>query len=302
MNLNTTIGSMTLTNPVIAASGCFGFGREYAEYIDLNRLGGISVKGLTLEPRQGNSAPRCAETPGGMLNSVGLQNPGVRYFVEHELPFLQQHSCAVIANIAGNTIGDYCQMAELLDRSSVDAIELNVSCPNVKAGCMAFGSTVDGISEVVKAARGCTTKPLIVKLTPNVRDIKELALAAEQNGADAISLINTLLGMAIDINKKQPVLANNYGGLSGAAVKPLAVRMVHEVCSCISIPVIGMGGISCWQDAIEFFLAGASAIMIGTANFANPFVTVEVIKGITDYMHINNFSSIRQINQALKIN
>ncbi|MFA6076301.1 MAG: dihydroorotate dehydrogenase [Negativicutes bacterium] len=302
MNLSVNIGSLHLNNPVIAASGCFGFGREYSEYVDLNKLGAISVKGLTLEPRQGNAAPRCAETPGGMLNSVGLQNPGVHYFIEQEIPFLRQYSAKIIANIAGNSLDDYCQMAAILDDTDIDAIELNVSCPNVKAGCMAFGSSVDGISEVVSAVRARTVKTLIVKLTPNVRDIKEIALAAERNGADAVSLINTLLGMAIDINKKRPILANNYGGLSGAAVKPVALRMVHEVTNCVKIPVIGMGGICCWQDAIEFMLAGASAVMVGTANFINPLITIEIATGIEAYMRTQNYLSIEELNRALKMN
>ncbi|MEI6286028.1 MAG: dihydroorotate dehydrogenase [Bacillota bacterium] len=302
MDLRVTIGNLKLNNPVIAASGCFGFGREYGEYVDLNKLGGISVKGLTIEPRQGNAAPRCAETPSGMLNSVGLQNPGVDYFIKHEIPFLRQYDTKIIANIAGNSIDDYCRMATILNNADIDAIELNVSCPNVKAGCMAFGSTPDGISEVVAAVRSCTAKTLIVKLTPNVRDIKETALAAEKNGADAVSLINTLLGMAIDIDKKRPLLANNYGGLSGAAVKPVALRMVHEVASCVNIPVIGMGGISCWQDAIEFLLAGASAVMVGTANFTNPTVTAEIAVGIAAYMEKNDFRQIADIHKAFSVN
>ena len=302
MDLSVKIGKLQLNNPVIAASGCFGFGREYANYVDLNNIGGISVKGLTLEPRQGNNAPRVAETPSGMLNAVGLQNPGVHYFIEHEIPFLRQYSTAIIANIAGNSIDDYCGMADILEDADIDAIELNVSCPNVKAGCMAFGSTAQGITEVVSAVRARTSKTLIVKLTPNVRDIKETAQAAEQAGADSVSLINTLLGMSIDINKKRPILANNYGGLSGAAVKPVALRMVHEVASSITIPVIGMGGICCWQDAVEFLLAGASAIMIGTANFINPRVISDVRDGIAGYMTDNQYSTLRDVNRALALN
>ena len=302
MDLRVTIGSMKLSNPVIAASGCFGFGREYAEYVDLNKLGGIAAKGLTLEPRQGNAAPRCAEMPSGMLNSVGLQNPGVDYFVKNEIPFLRQFEAKIIANIAGNSLDDYCRMATILNNADIDAIELNVSCPNVKAGCMAFGSTPDGISEVVAAVRACTTKTLIVKLTPNVRDIKEIASAAEASGADAVSLINTLLGMAIDINKKRPILANNYGGLSGAAVKPVALRMVHEVANYVHIPVIGMGGICCWQDAVEFLLAGASAVMVGTANFVNPLVIPEIVCGIETYLRAHNYKNIAEVNCALTMN
>src|SRR5690606_20012594 len=231
-------------NPVIAASGTFGFGREFKDYVDLNMIGGIAVKGLTLEPRQGNRPPRIAETPAGILNSVGLQNPGVEAFIRDEIPFLRKYKTKIIANIAGNTIEDYCKMAEMLSGEDIDGIELNVSCPNVKRGCVAFGTTPEGISEITKSVKKYCKKPLIVKLTPNVTDIKEVAKAAEDSGADAISLINTILGMAIDIHKKRPILANNMGGLSGPAVKPIAVRMVYEVAQTVNVPVIGMGGIS----------------------------------------------------------
>ncbi|MCX7843405.1 MAG: dihydroorotate dehydrogenase, partial [Clostridia bacterium] len=244
MNLSIEIAGIKFKNPVIAASGTFGFGREYSQYIDLNGLGGISVKGLTLKPRQGNRPPRIAETPGGILNSVGLQNPGVEAFVRDEIPFLRQYDTKIIANIAGNTIEEYCEMAEILGSADIDAIELNVSCPNVKAGCVAFGNSTSGITEITKRVKERCKQPLIVKLTPNVTDIKEIALAAEAAGADALSLINTILGMAIDIHKRRPILANNMGGLSGPAVKPVAVRMVYEAAKTVKIPVIGMGGIS----------------------------------------------------------
>lgn len=296
------IGGLHLKNPVIAASGTFGFGREHAEFIDLNRLGGISVKGLTLKPRQGNKPPRVAETPAGMLNSVGLQNPGVNVFIENELPFLRQYTAAIIANIAGNTIEEYCEMAEILSRADIDAIELNVSCPNVKAGCVAFGNTPSGIAEITSKVRKCCKKPLIVKLTPNVGNIAEIAIAAEEAGADALSLINTLLGMAIDIETRRPVLANNTGGLSGPAVKPVAVRMVYEVSRAVKIPLIGMGGISNGNDAVEFLLAGASAVMVGTAGLIYPDACIKVCEGIEQYMKRHHLSAIGDITGKLVLN
>lgn len=300
MNLSVNIAGMKLKNPVIAASGTFGFGREYSKFFDLNRLGGISVKGLTLEPRKGNAPPRIAETPGGILNSVGLQNPGVHAFIRDEIPFLRQYDVAVIANIAGNTIEDYCRMAEILSDADIDAIELNVSCPNVKEGCLLFGSTPKGVSEVTAAVRSLCKKPLIVKLTPNVTDIAQIAKAAEDSGADSVSLINTLLGMAIDIDKRKPILANIMGGLSGPAVKPVAVRMVYQVAKAVKIPVIGMGGISNRNDAVEFLLAGASAVMVGTAGFVNPGVWVETIEGIEAYMIKHGFKKVSDLTGALQ--
>jgi len=301
LDLSVNIGGLKLKNPVIAASGTFGFGREYAKYFDLNRLGGISVKGLTLEPRKGNDPPRIAETPGGILNSVGLQNPGVHAFIRDEIPFLRKYNLAVIANIAGNSVEDYCKMAEILSDADIDAIELNVSCPNVKEGCLLFGSSAHGVSEVVGAIRKYCRKPLIVKLSPNVTDITEIAKAAESSGADCVSLINTILGMAIDIEKKKPVLANIMGGLSGPAVKPVAVRMVYQVTKAVKIPVIGMGGISGGNDAIEFLLAGASAVMIGTAGFVNPGVWVETIEGIEKYMQKHNIARVEDLTGGLVI-
>ena len=301
-NLSVEIGGLKLKNPVIAASGTFGFGREYSEFINLNDLGGISVKGLTLKPRQGNKPPRIAETPAGILNSVGLQNPGVMHFIRNELPFLKSFDTAIIANIAAETIDEYCELAEIIDSSAVDAVELNVSCPNVNRGCIVFGSTVHGISEITGRVRKHMKKPLIVKLTPNVGDIKEIASAAEYSGADAISLINTILGMAIDIHKQRPALANNFGGLSGPAIKPIAVRMVYEVSKTVSIPIIGMGGITNGEDAIEFLLAGACAVMVGTANFVNPKACIEVIKGIESYMSAHSYSDVNDIIGKLKLN
>lgn len=302
LDLEVNIAGLKLKNPVIAASGTFGFGREFSEYINMDEIGAIAVKGLTLEPRKGNQAPRIAETPAGILNSVGLQNPGVKYFLENEMPNLKKWDTKIIANLAGSTLEDYCEMAEMLGSSDVDAIELNVSCPNVKQGCLAFGSSVYGISEIVKAVKPYCKMPLIVKLTPNVTSISEIALAAEESGADAISLINTILGMAIDINKRKPILANNMGGLSGPAVKPIAVRMVYEVSKAVRIPVIGMGGISNGSDAIEFMLAGASAVMVGTANFVTPSACIDVLEGIEDYLKFHKLSSVHEIINKLEMN
>ncbi|MBP7176011.1 MAG: dihydroorotate dehydrogenase [Thermoclostridium sp.] len=300
MDLSVNIAGLKMKNPVIAASGTFGFGREYGNYFDLNRLGGISVKGLTLEPRKGNAPPRIAETPGGILNSVGLQNPGVHAFIHDEIPFLRKHDAAIIANVAGNTIEEYCRMAEILSEADIDAIELNVSCPNVKEGCILFGSTPKGISQVTAAVRKVCKKPLIVKLTPNVTDIAQNAIAAEEAGADSVSLINTLLGMAIDIDKRKPILANIMGGLSGPAVKPVAVRMVYQVANAVKIPIIGMGGISNGNDAIEFLLAGAAAVMVGTAGFVNPGVWVETAEGIEAYMNKYGFDKVSELVGALQ--
>lgn len=302
IDLSVNIAGVKFNNPVIMASGTYGFGKEYSEYIDLNKIGGISVKGLTLLERKGNAPPRIAETPSGILNSVGLQNPGVQVFKQQYMPFLKGYDTRVIANIAGNTIEDYCKMAEILGDSGVDAIELNVSCPNVKAGCLAFGTTPQGIAEITRAVKKYCKQPLIVKLTPNVADIKSIAKAAEGEGADAVSLINTLLGMAIDIHKKKPVLANNFGGLSGPAVKPVAVRMVYEVANTVKIPVIGMGGIATAEDAIEFLLAGASAIMVGTANFVDPLVPEKIINGIVEYLKQNNYNNIYSVIGKLEMN
>lgn len=302
IDLSVNIAGINLKNPVIAASGTFGFGREYAGYIDLNMLGGICVKGLTLEPRQGNKPPRIAETPAGILNSVGLQNPGVKAFIKDELPFLKSFDTAVIANVAGNTIEEYCQMIEILSDTDINGIELNVSCPNVKEGCVAFGNTSAGISKITAEAKKYCRKPLIVKLTPNVTDIKEIASAAEASGADAISLINTVLGMAIDIEKRKTVLANNFGGLSGPAVKPIALRMVYEVSNTVKIPVIGMGGIINGDDAVEFMLAGADAVMAGTANFIYPSACIDIVKGIESYMIKHNYNIVGGITGMLQMN
>ena len=299
MDLSVNIAGLKLKNPIIAASGTFGFGREFSGFFDLNLIGGISVKGLTLKPRKGNAPPRIAETPAGILNSVGLQNPGVEAFIRDEIPFLRRFDTCIITNIAGNTVDDYCRMAEILSEADIDAIELNVSCPNVKEGCLMFGSTAEGISNVTAAVRKVCKKPLIVKLSPNVTDITEMAKAAEDSGADCVSLINTILGMAIDINSRRPILGNIMGGLSGPAVKPVAVRMVYQVSKAVKIPVIGMGGISNAEDAVEFLLAGASAVMIGTAGFVNPYVWVETAEGIKKYMEKHGFEKVSDITGAL---
>jgi len=294
-NLKVNIAGVTLNNPVITASGTFGFGREYGEYFDLNKLGAICVKGLTFTPRQGNPPPRIAETPAGILNSVGLQNPGVQYFIKHELPFLKQYQAKIIANISGNTIDEYCKMAEILSDSDVDFIEMNISCPNVKAGGVAFGTDAKTVYDITRQVKKCCQKPLIVKLSPNVTDIQEIAKSAEAAGADALSLINTLLGMAIDIHTRRPILRNNVGGLSGPAVKPIAVRMVWQVSSVVQIPIIGMGGIMSGEDAVEFMLAGASAVAVGTANFIDPLASVKVLDGLEKYLLSNNINDVNDI-------
>lgn len=278
------IAGVELTNPIITASGTYGFGREYGKFYSLDEVGAVSVKGLTLRPRNGNDAPRIAETPMGILNSVGLQNPGVDYFLEHELPFLKQFKTKVIANIAGNTIEEYCQMAEKISDSAADMIEMNISCPNVKEGGVAFGVQPAMVEKITGEVRKYAKKPLIVKLSPNVTDITETAKAAESAGADALSLINTLTGMAIDIHTRRPILHNNIGGLSGPAVKPVAVRMVWQVRGAVNIPIIGMGGIASGEDAVEFMLAGADAVAVGTQHFVDPMASVRVMDGIKEYM------------------
>ncbi|HBN85358.1 MAG TPA: dihydroorotate dehydrogenase [Clostridiales bacterium] len=301
VNLSVDLKCFKMKNPVVAASGTYGFGREYAEYVDLNAWGGISVKGLTLEERAGNPPPRTVETPSGMLNSVGLQNPGIQAFLQNELPFLRQFDTVIIANVAGNTVEEYVEMARILNKTDIDVIELNMSCPNVKKGCMAFGSTPDGISQVVNAVRHTTDKPVMVKLTPNVTDIAELALAAQKAGADALSLINTLLGMVIDVNTRRPVLANNTGGLSGPAIRPVAVRMVYQVAQAVDIPVIGMGGITSGRDVIEFILAGASSVMVGTWNFTDPMCIEKILDYIKQYMIRHNVSDLKELIGKVEI-
>jgi dihydroorotate dehydrogenase (NAD+) catalytic subunit len=294
---------LTLKNPVMTASGTFGYGEEYADFIDLTKIGGILVKGTTLNHREGNPYPRMAETPSGMLNAVGLQNKGIDYFVETIYPRIKDIDTNIIVNVSGSTIEDYCAVAEKVNAlENIPAIELNVSCPNVKQGGMAFGVTTSGIEQVVSAVRKVYYKHLIVKLSPNVTSIADLALAAEASGADSVSLINTLLGMAIDAEKRRPKLSTVTGGLSGACVKPIALRMVWQVAKAVKIPVIGLGGISSATDAIEFLLAGASAIEIGTANFIDPTITVKVAQGIVEYCERHGFKNVSDLTGALEIN
>lgn len=296
VDLAVEIAGIKMKNPVMTASGCYGYGREYACFYNLSELGALVVKGTTLEPREGNIPPRIVETAAGILNSVGLQNPGVSRLISEELPRLKNIEVPVIINIAGNLEEEYVKLAECLDPlEEVKGIEVNISCPNVKKGGMAFGTDLNSAFRLVKNVRAATAKPLIVKLSPNVTDIVEMAGAVEEAGADAISLINTLLGMAVDIHQKKPVLGNIMGGLSGPAIKPVALRMVWQVSEKVKVPVIGMGGIMNAEDALEFIMAGASAVAIGTANFVNPLAVPEIVKGIRDYMYNNNFHRIKEI-------
>ena len=293
--LHTNLLGIAMQTPVLTASGTFGFGEEFADFVDLSRLGGVMVKGTTLLPRRGNDGVRITETPKGMLNCIGLENPGVEHFLKETLPRIQQYGMNTIVNISGNTAEDYGKLAGLLDVPGVAAIELNVSCPNVKEGGIVFGTDPEAASAVVRAAKANTKKPVILKLSPNVTDIVAMAKAVEAAGADAVSLINTLLGMEIDIHRFRPVLGNITGGLSGPCVKPVAVRMVWQVAQAVHIPIIGMGGIASAEDAVEFFLAGASAVAVGTANFTDPEITMKICDGLTDYLAENGFSSIEEI-------
>ena len=293
---------LTLKNPVMTASGTFGYGEEYADFIDLTKIGGILVKGTTLNHREGNPYPRMAETPSGMLNAVGLQNKGIDYFIETIYPRIKDIDTNIIVNVSGSTIEDYCAVAEKVNAlENIPAIELNVSCPNVKQGGMAFGVTCAGIEQVVTAVRKVYDKHLMVKLSPNVTNIAELAMSAEASGADSVSLINTMLGMAIDAETRRPKLSTITGGLSGACVKPVALRMVWQVSKAVKIPVIGLGGISSATDAIEFMLAGASAIEIGTANFIDPAITVKVAQGIVEYCERHGFKNVSDLTGAMVV-
>ncbi len=287
-------------NPVIPASGTFGYGREYEQFYPLSRLGGISVKGTTLKRREGNPGPRVAETPSGMLNSVGLQNGGVKKFLEYEMPNLVTKDTRIIANIAGATVEECAELAAMLEGSAVDLIELNISCPNVKAGGAAFGTDCTVAGQVTRAVKDATTKPLMVKLSPNVTSITDIAKSVEANGADAISLINTLLGMRIDIKTGRPILKNNVGGLSGPAVFPVAVRMVWQVANAVKIPVMGMGGVATWEDAVEIMMAGASAVQVGAAIFNDPYTPIKIIDGLEKYCIDNNIDNISQIVGTVK--
>lgn len=301
-DLSVNIGELQMKNPVMTASGTFGYGEEFSDFIDIARIGGIIVKGTTLHKREGNPYPRMAETPSGMLNAVGLQNKGVKYFSDHIYPRIKDIQTHMIVNVSGSAIEDYVKTAEIINElDKIPAIELNISCPNVKQGGMAFGVTTKGVSEVVQAVRSAYKKTLIVKLSPNVTDIAEMARAAEANGADSVSLINTLLGMAIDAERRRPILSTVTGGMSGAAVKPIALRMVWQVAKAVNIPVIGLGGIMNWKDAVEFMLAGASAVQIGTANFIDPAITIKVIDGINDYLERHGCKSVSEIIGALEV-
>ena len=294
-DLRVHIAGVELSNPLIAASGTFGFGHEYGELYPLSELGGISCKGITLQERTGNPPPRIAETPSGMLNAVGLQNPGVDHFLREDLPWLREQGTAVIANIAGNTPEEYCAMAEKLSDSDVDMVELNISCPNVKQGGVQFGTSCAGVEEITSQVRRHCRKPLMVKLSPNVADIGEIAAAAEAAGGDAVSLINTLTGMRIDINTRRPIIRNNTGGMSGPAVFPVAVRMVWQAAQRVKIPVVGLGGIATWQDAVEMLLAGADALQIGTVLFTDPYAPIKIKEGLNAYLDSHGLSSVTEL-------
>ena len=293
--LHTNLAGIYMNTPVLTASGTFGFGEEFAEFVDLSRLGGVMVKGTTLKPRRGNEGVRITETPMGMLNCIGLENPGVDVFLQETLPRLANYNMNVIVNISGSTVEEYGILAEMLDVPGVAAIELNVSCPNVKEGGIVFGTDPKAAAAVVKEAKAHTKKPVILKLSPNVTDIVIMAKAVEDAGADIISLINTLLGMEINIHTQKPTLGNVTGGLSGPCVKPVALRMVYQVAKAVNVPLIGMGGISCAEDAIEFLLAGASAVAVGTANFNDPTVTMKICDGISDYLAQRHLESVQDI-------
>lgn len=300
VNISTKIGGLTLKNPVLTASGTFGYGTEYKDLVDLNSLGGIIVKGTTLNPREGNDYPRMAETPSGMLNAVGLQNKGVDYFINNIYPTISNYDTEIIVNVSGASVTDYVAVAERISElDKINAIEVNISCPNVKQGGMAFGTTIEGASEITAAIRKVYHKTLIVKLSPNVTDIVSIAKAVEDSGADSVSLINTLLGMAIDVERQKPVLSTITGGLSGPAVRPVAVRMVWQVAKVVKIPVIGLGGIASGRDAMEFILAGASAVQVGTANFIYPNITLEIINYIKEYCTRHNVKDITELIGAV---
>ncbi|MBQ8816344.1 MAG: dihydroorotate dehydrogenase, partial [Lachnospiraceae bacterium] len=284
MNTKVTIAGVEFKNPVMTASGTFGSGMEYGEFVDLNRLGAVVTKGVANIPWPGNPTPRVAETYGGMLNAIGLQNPGIDVFIERDIPFLKQYDTKIIVNVCGKTVEDYCDVVEKLGEQPVDMLEINVSCPNVKEGAIAFGQKADALYNITKEIKKHARQPVIMKLSPNVTDITEMAKAAEAAGADALSLINTITGMKIDVHRRQFAIANKTGGLSGPAIKPVAVRMVYQVANAVQIPIIGMGGIANAEDALEFILAGATAVSVGAMNFVNPYTTVEVVEGIEAYM------------------
>ena len=298
--LHTSIAGIYLNTPVLTASGTFGFGEEFADFVDLSRLGGVMVKGTTLKPRRGNDGVRITETPQGMLNCIGLENPGVEIFLQETLPRIAKYDMNVIVNISGSTVEEYGILAEMLDVPEVAAIELNVSCPNVKEGGIVFGTDPKAAAAVVREAREHTNKPVILKLSPNVTDIVTMAKAVEDAGADVISLINTLMGMEINIHSRKPTLGNITGGLSGPCIKPVALRMVYQVAKAVQVPIIGMGGISTWEDAAEFLLAGASAVAVGTANFTDPAVTMKICDGLNDYLARQRIENVQEIVGAVE--
>lgn len=300
MNMSVNLAGVELKNPVMTASGTFGSGIEYSNLVDLNRLGAVVTKGVANIPWPGNPTPRIAETYGGMMNAIGLQNPGIDVFVKRDIPFLKKYDTKIIVNVCGKSREDYVEVVERLADEPVDMLEINISCPNVKEGGIAFGQKAEAAYEITRAVKAVAKQPVIMKLSPNVTDITEMARAVEAGGADVVSLINTLTGMKIDVNRRTFAIANKTGGLSGPAIKPVAVRMVYEVANAVKIPIIGMGGIMCAEDALEFILAGATAVSVGTANFANPQTTMEVVDGIAEYMKRNNVEDIRELIGAVR--
>lgn len=300
MNLSVNIAGVEFKNPVTVASGTFGSGAEYGEFVDLNQLGAVTTKGVANVPWPGNPTPRIAETYGGMMNAIGLQNPGIDVFCERDIPFLQQYDTKIIVNVCGKSEGDYVEVVERLGDEKVDLLEINVSCPNVKEGGIAFGQDPKALEQITKAVKAKAKQPVVMKLSPNVTDITVMAKAAESGGADALSLINTLTGMKIDINRRQFAVANKTAGVSGPAIKPIAVRMVYQVANAVKLPIIGMGGIQNYEDAIEFMMAGATMVSVGTANFHNPYVTMEIMDGIKKFMDENNISDINHIIGCVK--
>lgn len=300
MNMAVKIAGVEWKNPVTTASGTFGSGQEFSEYVDLNKLGAVTTKGVANIPWPGNPTPRIAETYGGMMNAIGLQNPGIELFCKRDIPFLKQYDTRIIVNVCGKSEEDYCQVAERLADEPVDMLEINISCPNVKEGGIAFGQNPAAAEQITRAVKRYARQPVIMKLSPNVTDIAEMARAVEAGGADAVSLINTLTGMKIDIHRKAFALANQTGGVSGPAIHPIAVRMVYQTARAVKLPIIGMGGISCAEDAIELILAGASAVSVGTANFHNPAVTMEIADGIEEYMERNGFQSVSDMVGIVK--
>lgn len=300
MNTSVNIAGVTLKNPVLTASGTFGSGKEYSDFVNLNRLGGVVTKGVANIPWAGNPTPRIAETASGMLNAIGLQNPGIDVFVKRDIPFLQQYDTKIIVNVCGKSVSDYCEVVERLGEEKVDLLEINISCPNVKEGGIAFGQNPKSVEEITNELKKRAKQPIIMKLSPNVTDITEMARAAQAGGADALSLINTLTGMKIDVERRTFALANKTGGLSGPAIKPVAVRMVHQVANAVNLPIIGMGGIMTAYDALEFMMAGATAVSVGTANFVNPYVTEEIAAGIEAFMEKHQISDINEIIGCVK--